>query len=93
MLSRRTALIAGAAMLVAGCGGGDGATETNAGNEADANAALEAPGNDASALESAANIAEEAPPADNVSNAAEAPLGETSGGDTGGNVMDNIAGM
>jgi len=93
MLVLRTALIAGAALLAAGCGGGDGTIAANAGGEADANLALDAPGNDASALESAANVTEEAPPAENMANAAEGPEGETSGGDTGGNVMDNIAGM
>lgn len=93
ILPLRTALIANAALLVAACGGGDGTVAANDGGAADANLALDAPGNDASAMESAANAVEEAPPAENMANAAEAPEGETSGGDTGGNVMDNVAGM
>lgn len=88
-----TALIAGAALLAAACSGGGDTTAANEGGEADANLALDAPGNDASAMESVANAVEEAPPAENMGNAAEDPEGETSGGDTGGNVMDNIAGM
>jgi hypothetical protein len=83
--------IASATLLVTACGGDTAAT--NAANESDANLALDAHANDASAMESVANMTEEAPPTENLGNAAEDPLGETSGGDTGGNVMDNIAGM
>ncbi len=96
MLLFRAALIAGAATLVAACGGGDTGA-ANATNEIDANMAMDQPANDASAMESVANMTEEAPPVENMGNAADeagdGAGGETSGGDTGGNVMDNIAGM
>ena len=97
----RTALIAIAASLAAGCGGGGDAEESNAG-ALDANAMLEQPANDASAMESAYNAAEPAadsPVPDNAADPDEAPepsgpAGETSGGDTGGNTLDsNVAAM
>jgi hypothetical protein len=91
------ALIAGLALAVAGCGG-----ETDTGDEADANLMesnliLDEPANDASAMESIVNVAEpETPVANTAENETDdsAPLGETSGGDTGGNTVDsNVSGM
>ncbi|HWT11437.1 MAG TPA: hypothetical protein VN231_01640 [Allosphingosinicella sp.] len=94
----RAAAIAGAALLAAACGGaGDGAANDAVANALDSDLMLDAPANDASAMESAANAGDPAPvAADNGSeetNAAD-PLGETSGGDTGGNTVDsNVSGM
>jgi hypothetical protein len=82
----KTALTAGAALAIAGCGGGD-APANNATNEVDANMTLSEPANDASAMESATNVAEPVAPAANDSD------GDT-GGDTGGNnVESNTVGM
>ena len=100
----RTALVAAAASLAAGCGGGDSAEDSN-GAALDANVMLEQPANDASAMESAYNAAEPAADSPEPANAADAdeadeaagptgPAGETSGGDTGGNTLDsNVAAM
>ena len=93
----KAAMIAGAALSMAACGddGGEAANEAGA-NMIDSNAMLAEPANDASAMESAANATEPAP----VANAAEpgndatGVLGETSGGDTGGNTVEsNVSAM
>ena len=84
-----TALIAGAALAVAGC---SRATEANnaAGNELDANMTMSEPANDASAMESATNLAEPVAPVANDST----DSGSDTGGDTGGNnVESNTVGM
>jgi len=86
----RAAIVAGAALALAACGS-EPAADNAAANELDANMTLEAPANDASAMEAAGNATEAPAPADNASNAAE---GETDGGDTGGNnVESNTVGM
>jgi hypothetical protein len=78
----RTALIAGATLALAACGGGDGAVN-NAANEADANQALE-PLNDQSAIESVGNVTEPiAPEANSAGNAA-----DTDPGDDGGETIE-----
>ncbi len=85
----RSAMLAGAALIVSACSGGESAPNV-ADNSAD-NMLLEEPANDASALESAAN-ASELVPLDNAANVVEAPA--TSGGDTGGNSLEsNVTGM
>lgn len=91
----RLFLALGAALLAAGCGGGNDATTEDNATALDANLMLEQPGNDQSAVESAAN-ATEPMPADtgNMTTESNAVLGDTSGGDTGGNTVDsNITGM
>lgn len=86
----KTALIAGAALAVAACSRGE-APANNASNELDANMTMSEPANDASAMESATNLAEPAAPAAN--NASETS-GSDTGGDTGGNnVESNTVGM
>ncbi len=93
----KAAMIAGAALALAACGDEGGEANEEAGaSTADANAMLAGPGNDASAMESAANATEPAP----VANATEpgndttGVLGETSGGDTGGNTVEsNVSAM
>jgi hypothetical protein len=84
----KTAVIAGAALAVAGCNRADtAANNAAAGNELDANMTMGEPANDASAMESATNLAEPAAPAANASDA-------DVGGDTGGNnVESNTLGM
>ena len=85
----KTALIAGAALAVAGCSRGE-APANNATNELDANMTMSEPANDASAMESATNLAEPAAPA--AANASDS--GSDTGGDTGGNnVESNTVGM
>ena len=64
----RTALIACVALAVTGCGRGNKAANNVTANELDANMSLTAPANDASAVESAVNIAE--PPARAMNNSA-----------------------
>ena len=91
---RMTAL-AGAALIVAACGGDDAADEA-ANDSLDSNLMLEQPMNDASAMESAANALEPAPPADTGNQGTDSTdvLGNTSGGDTGGNTVEsNVSGM
>jgi len=84
----KTALIAGAALVVAGCSRGE-APANNASNELDANMTMSEPANDASAMESATNVAEPAAPAANASDS-----DSDTGGDTGGNnVESNTVGM
>ena len=91
----RLAIVAGASLLVAGCGGGGEATNGAAVNAMDSNLMIDEPANDADAMESAVNAPELTP----VTNAGEgadgnAVLGETDGGDTGGNTVDsNVSGM
>ena len=64
-LMTRTAMIACAALAVAGCDRGNKAANNVSANELDANMALTAPANDASAVESATNLAEPPAPAAN----------------------------
>jgi len=89
----RLAIVAGASLFVAGCGGGGEATNDAAVNAMDSNLMIDEPANDASAMESAVNAPELTP----VTNAGEGDngvLGETDGGDTGGNTVDsNVSGM
>lgn len=91
-LSSRTGrwvLLAGAALLVAGCSGSEDADNAVDANALDANLLLDQPLNDASAMESAANAIEpETTNAGEAGNASEM-LGETRGGDTGGNVIES----
>ena len=68
----RTALIAGAALAVTACDSANKAANNVSANELDANMTLTAPANDASAVESATNMAEPAEPATNDS-ATQAP--------------------
>ncbi|HMG46567.1 MAG TPA: hypothetical protein VK614_03805 [Allosphingosinicella sp.] len=80
----KTALIAGAALAVAGCNRADTAANNAAANELDANMTMGEPANDASAMESATNQAEPAAPAET----------NAGGSDTGGNnVESNTLGM
>jgi hypothetical protein len=58
----RTAMVACAALAIAGCGRGNKAANNVSANELDANMTLTAPANDASAVESATNLAEPAAP-------------------------------
>ena len=84
----KTALIAGAALIVTGCSRGE-APANNVSNELDANMTMSEPANDASAMESATNLAEPAAPAANTTD-----TGSDTGGDTGGNnVESNTVGM
>jgi hypothetical protein len=62
-LTIRTFMIACAALAVAGCDRGNKAANNASANELDANMTLTAPANDASAVESATNLAEPAAPA------------------------------
>lgn len=81
------AMVAGAALLLAGCGTGDDAANRADANALDANVMLAEPGNDASAMESAVNATE---PVDaNSSEGGNDVLGETRGGDTGGNTIES----
>ena len=92
--SGRLALAAGAALLVAGCGEGGDATNATDTNTLDANVLLEQPVNDASALESAVNATDPVvTDAGNQATDAPAVLGNTSGGDTGGNTVGNASAM
>ena len=91
----RLALIAGAALLASACGGGGDAQNESAANATDANLMLDQPANDASAMESAVNATEATPYTvpGNESDGNDV-LGETEGGDTGGNTIDsNVSGM
>ena len=87
------AAVAGGALILAACGDGDKADESA--NALDANMTLDATANDASALETAIPAPEPAPAANaSAGNAAEPVLGDTSGGDTGGNTVEsNVSGM
>jgi hypothetical protein len=90
----RMSIIAGSALFVAACGGGSETTvNQGAANDLESNMMLDTPGNDASAMESVDNLAEPMPTA-NLGEAEANVLGETSGGDTGGETVDsNVAGM
>jgi hypothetical protein len=83
------------ALLVGACGQ-QSATNNMTVNATSIGNDLALPMNDASAMESAANASTmPPPPTDNMANSADgAPLGETTGGDTGGNtVQSNVSGM
>ena len=84
----------GCALLAAGCGRQQ-ATTVNVTNEVSVTNDLAMPMNDASAMESTANVSTMPPPTTNMGNSAETDaLGQTSGGDTGGNtVQSNVTGM
>ena len=91
-LSKRGAgrvMVAGAALLAAGCGTGDDAANRADADALDANLMLEEPGNDASAMELAANATE--PVVANSSEDGNGVLGETRGGATGGNRIESNA--
>ena len=87
----RLAIVLAAGLALAGCGGNE--TTTNAAdlNSLDVNAILETPANDASAMESAVNAVEPVADTTNTGEASNASdvLGESEGGDTGGNTMDS----
>lgn len=90
ILAVKTALVAGAALALAACGG-EPPVNNYAGNDLEANASFEELGNDASAMETASNAADTVAPTDN---AADNATGEDDGGDTGGNnVESNTVGM
>jgi hypothetical protein len=84
----------GCALLVAGCGR-QAATTNTATNATGIVNDLATPMNDASAMESAANFSTMPPPTENLANSADVqPIGDTSGGDTGGNtIQSNVTGM
>ena len=86
----KTGLAAGAALALAGCNRAETAANNIAGNELDANMTMGEPANDASAMESATNLAEPPAPAANATDT----RGSDTGGDTGGNnVESNTLGM
>lgn len=88
-LTLKTALAAAAALAAAGCNRAE-APANNASNELDANMTMGEPANDASAMESATNLAEPVAPAANDSSSDDGDVG----GDTGGNnVESNTVGM
>lgn len=95
----RMAFVAGAALLVAACGGGtdeEAGANNVAADELDSNLMLEAPANDASALETTMNVPEPEPTLNTGTTGTDASdvLGNTSGGDTGGNTVEsNVTGM
>ena len=105
----QTAKVAGivsAALLLASCGGGANDDNEAVATQADSNVMFEQLGNDASALEAAGNAAplevvnDEASDASSAGaeattqNSSQPVLGETSGGDTGGNtVQGNTTGL
>ncbi len=100
--------IASTVLLLASCGGANETNEAAA-TQADSNVMFEQLGNDASALEAAGNaapmeaVSDEASdtdspaaeaPTENTGNSSQPVLGETSGGDTGGNtVQGNTTGL
>jgi hypothetical protein len=89
----RLAIVLGAGLALAGCGGNETTTNTADLNNLDANALLEAPANDATAMEAAVNAVEpvvttNTGEAGNASDGGDV-LGETEGGDTGGNTVDS----
>ena len=95
-------LVVSAALALAGCGGGETEANNAATSQIDSNIMFEQLGNDASALEAAGNAAP-MPPANEeaasdedggvaasgttANNSDQPVLGETSGGDTGGNTV------
>ena len=84
------ALLAGAALAVAGCNRSAPAAN-NAANEITDNVSLETPGNDASAVESVANAPLPPPPAE--TNAADNAATTAPPPPTTPNVESNVAGM
>lgn len=87
-------LAAGAALLVAACSDGGDTTNDAEANNLDANLLLDQPVNDASAMESAVNATD--PVVTETGNqATDTPpvLGNSSGGDTGGNTVGNATAM
>ena len=84
----------GCALLAAGCSR-QAATNNTVANATGIVNDMATPMNDASAMESAANVSTMPPPPSNLTNSADVqPLGDTTGGDTGGNtVQSNVAGM
>ena len=97
MKAARAAAIAGAVLLMPACGDDGGEAANDAANMTESNAMLAEPANDASAMEAAVNATEPAPVTTNTGepgNDSTDVLGETSGGDTGGNTVEsNIGGM
>ena len=94
--SGRLAMIAGAALLATACGDSGEATNNSGVEALESNLMLDTLGNDASALESVGNATEPLPPIEtgNQSTNSSDVLGETSGGDTGGNTVEsNVSGM
>lgn len=83
----------GCALLVSACGQ-QAATNNVTVNATTITNDMAMPMNDASAMESAANVSTMPPPANMTNTADTPPTGETSGGDTGGEtVQSNVAGM
>ncbi|HET9428686.1 MAG TPA: hypothetical protein VFO69_10040 [Allosphingosinicella sp.] len=96
-----------AVMALASCGGADETNKAES-SETDSNVMFERIGNDASALEAAANASPLAPsndvaadgeaadedaPTNSGADASQSVLGETEGGDTGGNtIQGNVSG-
>jgi len=94
-IAARLAAVAGAALFVTGCGGDDEAANQAGADAPNANMMMEAPANDASALEAAANAAQPSAPDVNGSQGTDAPgvLGNRSGGNGGGNAAEsNVSG-
>lgn len=87
--ARRLSIVAGAALALAGCGGGE--TATNAANDLESDLIYDVPANDASAMELAANATGDLVPIDNVTNA----FGDEAdtGGSRGNSVESNVTGM
>jgi hypothetical protein len=84
-------LIAGTALAVSACNRG-GTANKAAANEVEANVALTAPANDASAMEIVPSRVEPLPAP--AANSTGTTTGQTSGGDTGGNNVEaNTVGM
>jgi hypothetical protein len=87
-------LAAGTVLLVAACGGGGDATNAAEANNLDANLLLDQPVNDASAMESAVNATDPVvTESGNQATDSSPVLGNTSGGDTGGNTVGNATAM
>jgi len=90
----RLAIVTGACLFVAGCGGGGDATNDAAMNAMDGNLMIDEPANDASAMESAVNAPELIPETNAGETDSNDVLGDTDGGDTGGNTVEsNVSGM
>jgi hypothetical protein len=88
------ALAAGAALMAAACGDGGDSANTADANNLDANLLLDQPVNDASAMEAAVNTTDPVV-TDTGNQGTDSPpvLGNTSGGDTGGNTVGNVSAM
>ena len=85
----RISIMAGSALFVAACGGGETAVNESAANDLESNLFLDEPGNDASALESVTNVVEPLPTA----NVGEANAVDPAAGVSGETVDSNVAGM